>query len=94
MHEREIAFDDTRDQRMSVYIPFDDGSVVAYDGKKFMIHRQPVDIDADLRALTESAAEEAWRGRRKDIVRALEIAWWKRWARYKEKEVKRVYSKP
>ena len=79
---------------MSVYIPFDDGSAVAYDGKKFTIHRQPVDIDADLRTLTESAAELAWRGRRGDLVRALETAWWKRWTQHKEKEVKRLYSKP
>ena len=78
---------------MSVYIPFDEGSAVAYDGKKFIVHRQPVDIDADLCALTESLAEQTWRERRGDLVKALETAWRKRRARHKEKEVKRVYSK-
>ena len=96
MHEREAALDDKRPDRelMSVYIPFDDGSSVAYDGKKFIVHRQPVDIDADVYSLSESLAERAWRGRRKELVSALETAWRKRQAQHKEKDMKRVYTKP
>ncbi|MDR1874145.1 MAG: hypothetical protein LBQ90_03900 [Synergistaceae bacterium] len=76
------------------YIPFEDGSAVAFDGKKFTIHRQPVEIDADLRALPEGQAVLAWRQRRGEIVRALEAAWWKLEERRRQEETKKVYSKP
>ena len=78
---------------MKVYIPFDDGSAVAYDGKNFIIHKQPVNMDTDLYLLSESAAERAWNIRRKDIVKALESAWWEEKRRRKEKATKKVYSK-
>ena len=78
---------------MRVYIPFEDGSVVSYDGKMFTLHRQPVDIDADLSALSEGTAVRLWRERRGELVRALETAWWKERRRRREKEAKKIYSK-
>ena len=78
---------------MRVYIPFDDGSVVSYDGKKFTIHKRPVDIDADLSALSEGKAALMWRERRKELVNVLESAWWKEHRRRREREMKKLYSK-
>jgi hypothetical protein len=85
------------DARPAVYIPFDDGSAVSYNGDKFTLHRRPVDIDADLSALSESEggqAARAWRARRKDLVRALEIAWWREHEKNRERMTKRIYSPP
>jgi hypothetical protein len=79
-----------------VYIPFDDGSVLSYNGDKFTLRRRPVDIDADLAALSESEggqAVHAWRARRKDIVDALERAWWREYEKKREQMTKRIYSK-
>jgi hypothetical protein len=78
---------------MRVYIPFDDGSVVSYDGKKFTVYKQPVAIDANLRVLKEGMAERIWRERRGDLVRALESAWRKECERIRDKKTKRVYSR-
>jgi hypothetical protein len=78
---------------MRVYIPFDDGSAVSYDGKEFTIHKQPVGIDANLRALAEGTAERVWRERRKDLVKALEDAWWREQARRRQTGMKKIYSK-
>ena len=77
---------------MKVYIPFDDGSAVSYDGKRFTIHRRPVGIDADLSELSHGTAESVWRERRGELFRALETAWWKEHERRKESETKRIYS--
>jgi hypothetical protein len=78
---------------MRVYIPFEDGSVVSYDGKTFTLHRRPVDIDADLSALSEGTAVRLWRERRGELVKALETAWWKERQRRREKSAKKIYSK-
>ena len=78
---------------MRAYIPFSDGSAVSYDGKRFTVHKRPVDIDDDLSALSESTAAQLWRERRGEVVQALEVAWWKEYRRRREKEMKRVYSK-
>jgi len=78
---------------MKVYIPFEDGSVVSYDGIKFKLYRQPVGIDANPHALPESKAEYMWRNRRKDIAKALETAWWKERTLRWEKRAKKIYSK-
>ena len=75
-----------------VYIPFEDGSSVSFDGKKFTIHRQPVEIDADLSALPEGKATRAWRERRGDLVKALESAWWRLQKQSKEEGTKRIYT--
>ncbi|MDR1649917.1 MAG: hypothetical protein LBR71_06610 [Synergistaceae bacterium] len=81
--------------RPAVYISFFDGSVVSYDGDKFTLHRQPVDIDADLSALSESEGGQAalvWRARRGDLVKALEDAWWREHEKKREQMTKRIYS--
>jgi hypothetical protein len=81
--------------RPAVYIPFGDGSAVAYNGETFTLHRQPVDIDADLGALSESEggqAVRAWRARRGDLVRALEDAWGREHEKKRGQMTKRIYS--
>jgi hypothetical protein len=75
------------------YIPFEDGSAIAFDGIRFTIHKRPVEIDADLSTLTDGQAAAAWREHRREIVRALESAWWKLEERRKHEETKKVYSK-
>lgn len=77
---------------MRVYIPFDDGSAVSFDGAKFTLHRPPVVIDADLSAMSDGQAESAWRQRRGEIVRALEAAWWQQERRRKEENPKKIYT--
>ena len=77
---------------MQVYIPFDDGSAISYDGKKFTIHKRPIGIDADLSELSDGTAGNVWRFRRGELVKALETAWWKEYKRRKESETKRIYS--
>ena len=77
---------------MKVYIPFDDGSAISYDGKKFTIHKRPVGIDADLSELSAGAAESVWRSQRGKLVKALEAAWWKEHERRSEAKTKRIYT--
>ena len=77
---------------MKVYIPFEDGSAVSYDGKKFAIHKRPVGIDADLSDLSGGTAEIMWRGRRGEMVKALEAAWWKEHERHRKNKTKKIYS--
>ncbi|MDR3264582.1 MAG: hypothetical protein LBT15_01085 [Synergistaceae bacterium] len=74
------------------YIPFEDGSAIAFDGKEFTIHKRPVEIDANLDALSDGQAERAWRERRGEIVRALEAAWWRLEERRKQEKPKKMYS--
>ena len=77
---------------MRVYIPFDDGSALSYDGERFMLHRCPVEIDADLSALSEGKAAVAWKERRREFVNALESAWFGEKARKRRGESRRVYK--
>jgi hypothetical protein len=77
---------------MKVYIPFEDGSAVSYDGKKFVIHKRPVGIDADLSELSDGTAGTMWRERRREMVNALEAAWWKEYERRRKNNTKRIYS--
>jgi hypothetical protein len=79
--------------RLAVYIPFEDGSAVSYDGGGFSIHRQPVGIDTDLTAISEDTATRAWRERRGELVKALENAWWKQRERDLKTRAKKIYSK-
>ena len=62
---------------MRVYIPFSDGSSIAFDGQEFTVHKRPKDIDAVDRADygQPSKAENAWAFRWKDVVSALEGAY-------------------
>lgn len=78
---------------MRVYIPFDDGSSVSFDGKRFTLHRRPVEIDADLATFVEGKAAEAWKRNREALTRALESAWLIQRDRSKKDRAKRVYSR-
>ena len=78
---------------MKVYIPFDDGSAISYDGKRFTIHKRPVGIDAYLCELSDGVAAHEWSERRGELVKALETAWWKEHKRRSENKTKRIYSK-
>ena len=77
---------------MKVYIPFEDGSAISYDGKNFTIHKRPVGIDADLSDLSNGTAETVWRERRGELVKALETAWWKEREYLSKNNTKRIYS--
>ena len=74
-----------------VYIPFDDGSAVSYDGREFVLHKCPVGIDADLYTLSSGTAERIWRERRGELVKVLEAAWWRQEMRRREKERRKIY---
>ena len=60
---------------MRVYVPFDDGSLVSFDGERFTLHRRPVGIDADRDVFLEEKAEEAWERNCGALAGALESAW-------------------
>lgn len=62
---------------MRVYIPFDDGSSVSFDGKEFLIQKKPKDIDAVDKPGHDkpSKAENAWNFRWEELVNALQRAW-------------------
>ena len=60
---------------MRVYVPFDDGSSVSFDGERFTLHRRPVGIDADHDVFLEEKAVEAWERNREALAGALESAW-------------------
>lgn len=81
---------------MRVYISFNDGSAVSYDGKTFTLHKRPVGIDADLSAFFAASggmAVRSWRERRRELASALENAWWKEFAQRKKTSMKKIYSK-
>ncbi|MBQ7068875.1 MAG: hypothetical protein IJM82_06890 [Synergistaceae bacterium] len=61
---------------MRVYIPFDDGSSISFDGENFTIHKRPNDIDSiDSPEYNKpSKAENAWNFRWEELVRALQNA--------------------
>ena len=40
---------------MRVYIPFSDGSSIAFDGQEFTVHKRPKDIDAVDRTMASRA---------------------------------------
>ncbi|MDR1741796.1 MAG: hypothetical protein LBR38_08165 [Synergistaceae bacterium] len=76
----------------TVYIPFDDGSSVSYDGERFVLRGRPLDIDADLRAPRGGAAAQSWQTQRGDLVKALKSAWRRENARIMEKKHKMTYT--
>lgn len=76
---------------MRVYIPFDDGSSVSFDGAGFTLHQRPLDADA-LEAPAESKAQAAWSRDWEALVRALEAAWTRRREEEKRESTRRVYS--
>ena len=77
---------------MKVYIPFEDGSAISYDGKEFTIHRRPVGIDADLSELSDGMVGTVWRLQRGELVKALKTAWWREHERRVRNKAKRIYS--
>ena len=77
---------------MRVYIPFDDGSAVSFDGSRFTLHRRPMDIDADISVPMESKADVAWRDRWEELVRALESAWLRKKEQRRSERSRQIYS--
>lgn len=75
-----------------VYLPFKDGSSISYDGVSFIVHRRPIEIDADLNSRVEGEAVAVWRERRREIVRVLEEAWWDQEKKRKRDGAKKIYS--
>lgn len=76
---------------MRVYIPFDDGSSVSFDGSGFTVHQRPLDADA-LEAPPRSLAQEAWQRDWEGLVRALEAAWNRQRDAEKRDRARHVYS--
>ena len=77
---------------MRVYIPFDDGSSVSFDGDGFTIHRKPKGIDdADGPDKTPCKADIAWKTRWSEIVRALETAYKRQEKAKREQSAKKIY---
>jgi len=79
---------------MRVYIPFDDGSSVSFDGKEFFIHKRPKDIDAIDKPGHDnpSKAENAWDFRWQELVNALQNAWKKQDELEKKSSHKKIYT--
>lgn len=79
---------------MRVYIPFDDGSSVSFDGENFTIHKKPKDIDAVDRPGHDapSKAENAWLFKWGELVRALENAYRKQEDAKKSSRAKKIYK--
>lgn len=77
---------------MRVYIPFDDGSSISFDGDGFTIQRKPKGIyDTDNTNDTPCKAEIAWNTRWSEIVRALETAYRRQEKAKREQSAKRIY---
>lgn len=78
---------------MRVYIPFDDGSSVSFDGKSFTVYKRPHDIDAVDKPEYDrpSKAEAAWSKRWGELVRALENAYRKQEKMKKDSRSKKIY---
>ena len=77
---------------MRVYIPFDDGSSISFDGDGFTIHKKPKGInDADNPDNTPCKAENAWNTRWSEIVRALETAYKRQEKARREQSAKKIY---
>ncbi|MBQ9904631.1 MAG: hypothetical protein IJM47_07585 [Synergistaceae bacterium] len=80
---------------MRVYIPFDDGSSISFDGEGFTIQKRPKGIaetDKPIReAETQCKAETAWNTRWSEIVRALETAYKRQEKARKAQNAKKIY---
>lgn len=78
---------------MRVYIPFDDGSSVSFDGKQFTLHRRPVDLESEPANCVEGKAAEVWARNREALARALESVWILQRERSRQDRTRRVYSR-
>ena len=78
---------------MRVYIPFDDGSSISFDGETFTVHRKPKNIDAvDSPDYGKPCkAENAWNFRWKDVVKALEGAYRRQEEQKRANRSKQIY---
>ena len=77
---------------MRVYVPFDDGSLVSFDGERFTLHRRPVGIDADRDVFLEEKAAEAWERSSGALAGALESAWLLQKERRRRERNRSVYG--
>ena len=80
---------------MRVYIPFDDGSSVSFDGETFTLHKRPKDIDAIDQPGHDkpSKAESAWNFRWEELVRALEGAYKRQEEKKRNSRAKKIYGR-
>lgn len=82
---------------MTVYIPFEDGSSVAFDGELFTIQRSPVKSDNSENSESNKAcmAEVNWADKKKRLkmTRALEAVWNEQRDMQRRGGVKRIYGK-
>ena len=80
---------------MRVYIPFEDGSSISFDGEGFTIQRRPKGISETDNPLrkddTPSKADTAWSTKWSEIVRALETAYKRQLQAKKEQSAKKIY---
>ena len=78
---------------MRVYIPFDDGSSVSFDGENFTVYKSPKDIDAVDRSDygKPCKAEIAWSNRWGELVRALENAYRKQEKLKRDSRSRKIY---
>lgn len=77
---------------MKVYIPFSDGSSVAFDGTGFTLQERPRVMDEALGALPTSKALEVWTRDWGAVVRALESAWARQRDLRRRDRMRQVYS--
>lgn len=78
----------------NIYIPFQDGSSIAFDGENFSIQRVPVN-DEHIINNKQSEAEKNWSNNkiRLKIMKALQDAWQKQREIKRSQDIKQVYNK-
>lgn len=77
---------------MTVYLPFEDGSSVSFDGENFTVRRRPVsEEDMDAQSVP-CKAEDAWKNRWGAVTRALEGAWRRQQESQRLESPKQVYN--
>ncbi|MBR1603536.1 MAG: hypothetical protein IJ667_08865 [Synergistaceae bacterium] len=80
--------------KKNIYIPFSDGSSIAFNGETFNIQRTPVN-DEKIININICEAELVWGDNKKrlKIMQALQDAWTKQRELQRDKEIKQVYNK-
>ena len=80
--------------KKNIYIPFSDGSSIAFNGETFNIQRTPVN-DEKIININICEAELVWADNKKrlKIMQALQDAWTKQRELQRDKEIKQVYNK-
>ena len=79
--------------KKNIYIPFSDGSSIAFNGETFNIQHTPVN-DEKIININICEAELVWRDNKKrlKIMQALQDAWTKQRELQRDKEIKQVYN--